>query len=152
MKKQIAYRNLPQRLLKARECLMAHFRPVLQHYGVTEQQWRVLRILDEHGQLEPREIGHLCHIQSPSMAGVLARMELLDLIVRTRSSTDQRRVLVRLAAQGQQLVGVMAPLIDTQYQYLEEAIGKPVLDDLFKVLESFIAAQDVRVKKVALPE
>lgn len=151
MKNQIAYRNFPQRLLKARECLMAHFRPVLQHYGVTEQQWRVLRILDEHGQLEPREIGPLCHIQSPSMAGVLARLERMELIVRNRSATDQRRVLVRLAAQGEQLVGVIAPLIDAQYQHIEDAIGKARLDELFMVLDSFIAAQTMEIKKVVLP-
>ena len=71
MKHRIAYRNLPQLFLKARDSLMSHFRPILNHFGVTEQQWRILRLLDEHGQLEPRELCDLCQIFSSSMAGVL---------------------------------------------------------------------------------
>jgi len=152
MKKRIAYSNLPQRFLKARDCLMSHFRPILQHFGVTEQQWRVLRILDEREQLEPREIGDLCQILSPSMAGVLARMEQMELILRSRIVEDQRRVLVRLAPKGEQLINVMAPLIDAQYKHLESALGKPMLDELFLVLERFIGLQSSPVQKVILPE
>ncbi|TAL86308.1 MAG: homoprotocatechuate degradation operon regulator HpaR, partial [Candidimonas sp.] len=32
------HRNLPHLLLNARETLMAHFRPILNEAGVTEQQ------------------------------------------------------------------------------------------------------------------
>jgi len=130
---------------------MSHFRPILQHFGVTEQQWRILRILDERVQLEPREICHLCQIVSPSMAGVLARMEQMQLILRSRIATDQRRVLVRLAPKGEQLVAAMAPLIDAQYRHIEEALGKPVLDELFNILEQFIEVQGTPVQLVALP-
>jgi len=40
MPRKIVYRNLPLLLLKARESFLSHFRPILAHYGVTEQQWR----------------------------------------------------------------------------------------------------------------
>lgn len=151
MQHRISYRNLPQRFLKARDCLMAHFRPILQHFGVTEQQWRILRVLDEHGHLEPREICQLCQIASPSMTGVLARMEQMDLICRRRIEQDQRRVLVRLATKGGELINAMAPLIDEQYGHLEVALGKPILDELFVILEAFIVAQSTTVKRVELP-
>ena len=130
---------------------MSHFRPILQHYGITEQQWRILRILDERVQLEPREICHLCQIMSSSMAGVLARMEQMELILRNRVAKDQRRVLVRLAPRGEQLVSAMAPLIDAQYKNIEDALGKPVLDELFNILEQFIDVQSTPVQQVALP-
>lgn len=151
LKPRINYRNLPQLFLKARECLMSHFRPILNHFGLTDQQWRILRALDEHGQLEPREICTLCQIVSSSMAGVLARMEEMDLIQRSRVSEDQRRVVVRLAPKGDQLIGEIAPLIDLQYQYVEQAFDKRVFDDLFKGLEAFISAQTNPVQHVALP-
>lgn len=151
VKPRINYRNLPQLFLKARECLMSHFRPILNHFGLTDQQWRILRALDEHGQLEPREICTLCQIASSSMAGVLARMEEMGLIQRSRVSGDQRRVVVRLAPRGDQLIGAIAPLIDLQYQYVEEAFDKRVFDDLFNGLEAFIGAQTNHVQHVALP-
>jgi homoprotocatechuate degradation regulator HpaR len=147
---RINYRNLPQLFLKARECLMTHFRPILKHFGLTDQQWRILRALDEHGQLEPREICTQCQILSASMTGVLARMEELALIQRSRVVGDQRRVVVRLAAKGDQLVSAMAPLIDLQYQHIEHAFGKAVFDDLFNSLEAFIELQKKPVQRVEL--
>jgi len=151
LKPQVHYRNLPQRFLKARECLMAHFRPILNHFGLTDQQWRVLRALDECEQLEPREICSQCQIHSASMAGMLARMEELALVQRSRMAEDQRRVVVRLAPKGDQLVTEIAPLIDAQYQMIEEALGVEVVDTLFNALETFIAGQNKEVARVKLP-
>ncbi|RJG00734.1 homoprotocatechuate degradation operon regulator HpaR [Noviherbaspirillum sedimenti] len=144
MQPRITYRNLPQLLLKAREQLMSNFRPTLNRFGVTEQQWRILRALDEYEQLEPREICEMCQILSPSMAGVLARMEDLGLISRNRMPEDQRRVMVRLAAKGDQLITEIAPLIDARYREMEQAFGKEVFDDVFKALENFIEADQRR--------
>jgi homoprotocatechuate degradation regulator HpaR len=149
---RITHRNLPQLFLKARDALMAHFRPVLNHFGVTEQQWRILRALDEHGQLEPRELCELCQILSPSMAGVLARMEELGLVERQRVAADARRVQVRLGEKGDRLIDEIAPLIERQYRLMEETWGKEVVDDLTDALEGFIAAQATEVPQVELPE
>jgi len=148
---RIAHRNLPQLFLKARDSLMSHFRPILNRYGLTDQQWRILRALDEYSQLEPREICNLCQILSSSMAGVLARMEELSLIERQRVPGDQRRVVVRLAPKGDQLVREMAPLIDQQYEYIEQAFGQSIFDDLFTSLETFVAAQANPVVHIELP-
>ncbi len=148
---RFTHRNLPQQFLKARDALMAHFRPILNHYGLTEQQWRILRALDEHAQLEPREMCALCQILSSSMAGILARMEEIGLVQRLRVETDQRRVLVSLTPKGDVLIDEMAPLIELQYQYLEQAFGKNSLEALSGALEGFIDAQTQPVRRVALP-
>ena len=144
-------RELPQQLLKARDALMSHFRPVLNHFGVTEQQWRILRALDEHEQLEPRELCALCQILSPSMAGVQARMKEMELVQRERMAADARRVMVSLAPKGDALFDEIAPLIERQYRLMEKAWGKRVLDDLSSALAGFIAAQETPVPLVELP-
>lgn len=151
MAHRITHRNLPQFFLKARELLMSHFRPILNHYGLTEQQWRILRALDEHAQLEPREICDLCQILSSSMAGILARMEEMGLVQRIRVEADQRRVLVSLAPKGDALIDEMAPLIELQYQYIEQAFGRKIFDVLSSALEGFIRAEGKPVQHVALP-
>lgn len=151
MANRFTHRNLPQQLLQARDALMGHFRPILHHYGLTEQQWRILRALDEHAQLEPRELCALCQILSSSMAGILARMEEIGLVQRIRVEADQRRVLVSLAPKGDALIDEMAPLIELQYQYLEQALGKNSLESLSGALEGFISAQVTPVRRVALP-
>jgi homoprotocatechuate degradation regulator HpaR len=151
VKSRIVYRNLPQLFLQARDALMSHFKPILNHFGVTDQQWRILRVLDKHGQLEQWEICDMCQILSSSMAGVLARMEETGLISRTRHADDQRRVLVRLAPAGERLMTEMAPLIELQYRHMEQAFGTQVLDDVFNALENFISAGNTPVKAVELP-
>jgi len=130
---------------------MSHFRPILNRFGLTEQQWRILRLLDENGQLEPRELCDFCQIHSASMAGMLARMEESALIQRSRVEGDLRRVSVRLAPKGDQLVSEMAPLIDRQYVLIEEALGSDLLENLFNSLETFIAAQNKAVQHIELP-
>ncbi|MGZ5199122.1 MAG: homoprotocatechuate degradation operon regulator HpaR [Telluria sp.] len=151
MKHRIANRNLPQLLLTARDQLMAHFRPILNQFGITEQQWRILRVLDEHGQLEPRELCEQCQILSPSMAGVLARMEDVRLVTRERMATDQRRVIVRMTTTGDRLLGEIAPLIAEQYEHIDAAYGHEVLDNLYAALQAFMRAEQDGVPQVELP-
>ena len=148
MAAKISYRNLPQLFLKAREELMCHFRPILNHYGLTEQQWRILRTLSEREELEPREICEACHILSPSLAGVLARMEEMGLVRRTRMAEDQRRVLVRLAAKGEKLVAEMAPLVEEQYRNLEEALGPDLVAEIYGVLDRVMQTKREAVRRV----
>lgn len=152
MDRRISYRNLPQLFLKAREELLGHFRPIINHFGLTEQQWRILRTLSEHEQLEPREICDICHILSPSLAGVLARMDDLGVVIRSRMPEDQRRVLVRLSPKGEAIVAQMAPLVQAQYRLLEDALGKELIQEVYQVVDKLlIAQQTTRVPRVALP-
>ncbi len=136
---RFAHRNLPLLLLQAREHVVAHFRPILNAYGLTEQQWRIVRLLVDAGSLEPREIGELCRISSPSMAGVLSRMEELGLITRKRLDHDQRRVRVSLTPRSRALAARMAPEIDVTYEKIESLIGKEFSEKFYEVLDELIA-------------
>ena len=138
----IRHRNLPLLLLKAREEVIARFRPILQANGVTEQQWRILRTLAEHDPraLEPRQLCELCTMLAPSLTGMLARLEDMRLITRKRADSDQRRLLVTLTAQGRALVRRIAPRVEKEYRALEVAIGKPLVRDVYAVLDRLSAA------------
>ena len=79
---------------------MSFFRPSLNQHGLTEQQWRVIRILSQQGELEIYRLAEQACILKPSMTGVLVRMEAAGLVCRRKAEQDQRRVLVKLAGQG----------------------------------------------------
>lgn len=151
MSRKLAYRNLPQLFLKAREELLCHFRPIITHFGLTEQQWRILRALAEREQMEPREICDTCHILSPSMTGVLSRMEEMGLITRERMPEDQRRVLVRMTPKSEQLVSELGPLIVEQYKIIEQAFGPELIQQLYEVMDKVIAAERAPIPRIALP-
>ncbi len=131
-------RNLPLLMLQAREAVFARFRPILNEAGVTEQQWRVVRALLERGPLEPRQIGEICCLASPSLAGILARMDDLGLVSRERLPHDQRRVLVSVSPAGVALAKLLAPKIEANYQALEKAIGTELAGELYQVLDRLI--------------
>ena len=103
--------------------MIARFRPILNAHGITEQQWRIVRALIDTGPLEPREIGELCRISSPSLAGVLSRMEELGYIRRKRLDHDQRRLRVSLTPRSRALAARMAPQIEATYRQIETMIG-----------------------------
>lgn len=150
METSLKYRNLPLLLLQARESVIGKFRHILNHYGLTEQQWRIIRALSEQDTMEPWQICEVCQILSPSLAGVLARMEEVKLVKRSRVDTDQRRVLVSLTDKSRTLVHEIAPLIERQYHNLEAGFGIETIRELYDVLDHFLAKRDIVVAPVEL--
>jgi len=134
------HRNLPQLLLQAREALMAQFRPILNENGLTEQQWRVLRALLLNGPLEPRQLCEVCQISSPSITGVLVRMEEAGLVERRRMQDDQRRLKVSVTARSRQLGRRMFPAIDARYGRIEEIVGADALSHVYDVLDALLGS------------
>lgn len=134
------HRNLPQLMLQAREALMAQFRPILNENGLTEQQWRVVRALLINGPLEPRQLCACCQISSPSITGVLVRMEEAGLVERKRMREDQRRLEVSATARARQLGRRMFPAIDAQYTRIEDLVGADALNHVYDVLDALLGA------------
>ena len=134
----LVHRNLPLLLLQAREHLLGRFRPILNAHGLTEQQWRIVRAL-LGGALEPREIGEVCRISSPSLAGVLSRMDDLGLVERRRLDHDQRRVRVSLTPRSRGLARRMAPHIEAAYAAMEAELGTEFIGRLYAALDDLLA-------------
>ncbi|AOZ00046.1 homoprotocatechuate degradation operon regulator, HpaR [Cupriavidus sp. USMAHM13] len=132
------HRNLPHLLLQARETLMAGFRPILRQYGVTEQQWRLMRTLNEQGEMEPNQLADACLILSPSLTRMLSSMEEAGLIHRSRSTTDQRRQLISLTDLCRNLVAEMEPLIDRRYGELEQLVGADRLAKVYAAVDEML--------------
>jgi homoprotocatechuate degradation regulator HpaR len=147
----LAHRNLPLLLLQAREAVIANFRPLLNAHGLTEQQWRILRALLDAGPLEPRQIVELCRISSPSLAGVLARMDDLGLVQRERMAGDARRVRVSLTAGSRTLAAAMAPQIEATYAAIEARIGADFIADFYRTLDQLIALLGGEADQALLP-
>ncbi len=135
----IKRRNLPLLMLQAREAVFSRFRPLLNEAGITEQQWRVIRALLEQGPLEPRQIGETCCLTSPSLAGILARMDDLGLVRRERLPHDQRRVLVSVSPAGEALAKRLAPRVESAYKAFEDAVGAELAVELYALLDKLIA-------------
>jgi len=132
------HRNLPRLLLQAREAVMAHTRPSLREHGLSDQQWRVLRVLGEHGMVETGRVAREAFILGPSLTGVLARMERDGLIRRARDPADQRRTVVEATAKGMRMVQQLSHSIEAHYAWMEKSLGKQKLSQLYVLLDEVI--------------
>jgi len=139
------HRNLPRLLLQAREAVMGHTRPSLREQGLSDQQWRVLRVLGEHagdaGGVETGRVAREAFLLGPSLTGVLTRMERDGLIGRSRCPVDARRTVVRATAKGLALVETLSQTIEAHYAWVESCLGKPKLTQLYALLDELIALE-----------
>ena len=140
-----AHRNLPRLLLEAREAVMLHTRPSLREHGLSDQQWRVLRVLGEHARLpggvETGRVAREAFLLGPSLTGVLARMERDGLIERSRCPQDARRSVVRATAAGLKRVRTLSRTIEAHYTWLEQRLGPARLAQLYGLLDEVIALE-----------
>ena len=127
--------SLTLALLQAREAAMSFFRPSLNEHGLTEQQWRIIRILEQHGELEIYQLAELACILKPSMTGVLVRMEAAGMVHRRKAEQDQRRVLITLADKGKASFESMSQCMEANYQRLQEQLGAQKLQTLLGLLD-----------------
>ena len=132
------HRNLPRLLLQARESVMAHTRPSLREHGLSDQQWRGLRVLGEHGAAETGVVAREAFILGPSLTGMLARMERDGLVKRERDPADQRRTVVQATPKGLKMVGRLSLAIESHYAWMEKSLGKQKLSKLYELLDEVI--------------
>ncbi|UOO82190.1 homoprotocatechuate degradation operon regulator HpaR [Uruburuella testudinis] len=121
-------------LIQAREALMTQFRPILNNAGITDQQWRIIRLLAENGTLDFQDLANQACILRPSLTGILTRLEKAGLVVRLKPSNDQRRVYLKLTASGEKLHRSTCEQVDARYDVIEEVLSK----DKMKQLQSLL--------------
>lgn len=137
--------NLPLLLQKARENSVAFVRPVLAEHGLTEQQWRVLKVLNENYELSAQDIATESCILSPSLSRILARLDSDGLILRKSDSADQRALNIKLSAKGKRFYKKLSPLVVQQYEKLGKSMGQKALVNLVSVLQEFNQGENRQV-------
>lgn len=83
---------------------MGPIRSLLQSAGITEQQWRVLRVLQEDGAMEPTRIAEQACLLLPSLTRILQKLEERGMIIRAPDETDGRKQIVEIAPAGERII------------------------------------------------
>lgn len=134
--------SLPMELLRAREAAMSRFRPVLREHGLTEQQWRVIRVLAEHDGIDASEVAARSFLLAPSLTRILQFLEKEGLVRRRLDSNDQRRSVLTLTRKGRKIFGSVGPDSERQYAEIEAAFGQERLERLYELLAAFYTTLD----------
>jgi len=97
-------RSLPISLIRAREGIMPPIREMLAESGITEQQWRVLRVLEEYGPQDTSTIAKRASLLLPSLTRIAQKMQAKGLITLQRDAVDRRRQTIEITETGQHIV------------------------------------------------
>jgi len=129
-------RSLPIALLRAREGVMAPIRDMLADTGITEQQWRVLRVLSEHGVTDAKTLADRSSLHFPSLTRITATLREKGLVTQARDNKDRRRQFIGLTDKGQGIIdehaqdaaeiaqSFRATLGDAQYETLLDLLAQ----------------------------
>jgi MarR family transcriptional regulator, organic hydroperoxide resistance regulator len=79
------------------------YKPLLDRLGLTYPQYLVMLVLWERDDVPVKDIGERLFLDSGTLTPLLKRLEAASLIKRTRSTEDERQVLIALTSQGQAL-------------------------------------------------
>ena len=138
MKKQLptTKRSLPIALIRAREVIMPPIRAMLSQTGITEQQWRVLRVLSENGAMGTKTLAQQSSLLLPSLTRIATTMVKKGLITQIRDKQDKRRQIIDITPLGLQLIedrseqaakivaGFRADIGDDDYELLLDLLNK----------------------------
>jgi DNA-binding MarR family transcriptional regulator len=79
------------------------YKPLLDRLGLTYPQYLVMLVLWERDDVAVKEIGERLYLDSGTLTPLLKRLEAADLVKRTRSTEDERQVLIALTSKGRAL-------------------------------------------------
>src|ERR1700736_6206207 len=79
------------------------YKPLLDRLGLTYPQYLVMLVLWERDDVPLRDIGEKLFLDSGTLTPLLKRLEASSLIKRTRSTEDERQVLIALTPRGRAL-------------------------------------------------
>jgi DNA-binding MarR family transcriptional regulator len=79
------------------------YKPLLDRLGLTYPQYLVMLVLWERDNIPLKDIGERLFLDSGTLTPLLKRLEATDLIKRTRSTEDERQVLIELTRDGHAL-------------------------------------------------
>ena len=127
-------RSLPIALIRAREGVMSPIRDMLSETGITEQQWRVLRVLVEFGRMDTKTLANRSSLLFPSLTRIAATLREKGLVTQTRDDKDRRRQFIEITAKGQRIIDDHSPQAAQIVAGFKDKLGAQDYESLLDLL------------------
>ena len=127
-------RSLPIALIRSREKVMGPIRDMLKASGITEQQWRVLRVLSETGPQDLTQISDKAGLLLPSLSRIIRKLLNGGLVVSSINSRDRRRQTVVITPEGQKIIDDNLPQATKIAEELQHHLGTERYEQLLDLL------------------
>ncbi|MEM7240923.1 MAG: homoprotocatechuate degradation operon regulator HpaR [Pseudomonadota bacterium] len=128
-------RSLPIALLRAREVVMEPIRDMLSRSGLSEQKWRVLRVIEEDGPLQQTEIADRACLLLSSLTRILGALEQDGFLERRVDNTDRRVSVVSITDQGRELIALHQEQSKRIFAEFRAELGNDKMELLLDLLD-----------------
>ena len=126
------------------------YKPFLDEIGLTYPQYLVLLVLWESNEISVNTISQKLLLNTNTLSPLLKRMENMDLISRSRSSQDERSVIITLTSKGKDLKTAAKPIPEKLLQtFLDENIQLSDVLHLKEMLHGWIHILTEKTKNTA---
>ena len=127
-------RLLPIALIRAREGVMPPIREMLAETGITEQQWRVLRVLAEYGPQNSSTLASRASLLFPSLTRIARTMQQKGLITLSRDDEDRRRQTIAITDVGQKIIDDKVDQAAQIVEGFKRRLGEDKYEELLDML------------------
>ena len=127
--------SLPMILSRTLDGVMPVYRALFQEHAITDQQWRVMRALWEQKHLTSKQISEITLLPSPSLVGILDRLEKKGFVGRLRSVEDRRLVYIIPTQAGRKLQELMLPKIEQIHDKFMHQVTPDEWGELNRILD-----------------
>lgn len=123
-------------LIHTHSCITTKSAELFREHEITEQQYHVLRILDEAGPggLPCLEIARRLPTVAPDITRLLERMRRGQLIRRERLEADRRVVMIELAPKGTRALARVEPALEEFHRERLALLSHDELEQLGQLL------------------
>ncbi len=127
--------SLPISLLRTRELIMEDLRPVLSRHKVTEQQWRVLRVIAESNvDMDTGGVADKACLHAPSLTRIAKALIERSFIRSYRDPKDRRRTFITLTDEGANFIDKVVPETVPLFAQMRDIVGTDRWENLVQLL------------------
>lgn len=128
--------SLPMILNRCLDAVMPAYRELFARYDLTEQQWRIMRVLWTSKKLSSVDLSLRTLLPAPSLVGIIDRLEKKGLVSRIRSDKDRRQVNIVATPKGRALEKEVTPHVEKIDAELRCAVTDEDWNKMQMVLET----------------
>lgn len=132
-------RSLAIACTRGRQAVVSHFHELLVEANLTEQQWRVLRVVSDYEPVALTEVCEYCCIHKVSMTRIIRTLIERGFITRKRNIEDRRAYDIALTPVGRAFLEDYTPRANIISRQIVERFGVGKSAQLITLLKELAA-------------
>lgn len=115
-------------------------------FEITSEQYLILSLLVEHGELYQRQISELTYKDRPNVSRIINILEEKELVKRVNDSNGRQIYKIVVTEKGRKLREIIHPVIVDIRKTTTEGISKEELEGFLQILEKMLENMKGKVK------